>query len=141
MKDTINSMRCHDCGALVGEKHHEGCDVEECPTCHGQIISCGCDNKDLGLSLRLPYGKETRAKFYDGKYKNIQDFILSQHQSDMEKFKEALGEETTDKYWMKRLKVPSSDYSCGHMHGWNMLRQKVLKRLERYENKGNKTES
>jgi hypothetical protein len=62
--------------------------------------------------------------------KELANLFLSQHQSDMEKFKEALGEETTNEYWMKRLKVPSSDYSYGHMHGWNIHRQEVLTKLK-----------
>jgi len=36
------SVRCHDCNVQVGGLHHPGCDVEECPVCHGQLISCGC---------------------------------------------------------------------------------------------------
>ena len=34
--------RCHDCGVKKGGYHHKYCDMEECPTCHGQAISCGC---------------------------------------------------------------------------------------------------
>lgn len=33
--------RCHDCGAMPGKFHHPGCDWEECPNCHLQMISCG----------------------------------------------------------------------------------------------------
>ncbi|MBS6953521.1 MAG: hypothetical protein KH230_09830 [Enterocloster asparagiformis] len=33
---------CHDCGAAIGECHRMGCDVEECPICHRQLIGCEC---------------------------------------------------------------------------------------------------
>lgn len=42
--------RCGDCGAWRGEVHHHGCDVELCPRCGGQLITCGClwaDEEDL----------------------------------------------------------------------------------------------
>ena len=35
--------RCHDCGAMYGHYHHDGCDCERCPICGNQIISCDCD--------------------------------------------------------------------------------------------------
>ncbi len=34
--------RCHDCNIKNHGKHHPGCDMEECPRCGGQLISCGC---------------------------------------------------------------------------------------------------
>jgi hypothetical protein len=38
----IEAKTCHDCGAGDGELHHPGCDMEECPMCGRQSISCGC---------------------------------------------------------------------------------------------------
>lgn len=34
--------RCHDCNIKNGGFHHSGCDMERCPKCLGQLISCGC---------------------------------------------------------------------------------------------------
>lgn len=38
------NLRCHDCHILNkrGNVHHWGCDMERCPICGGQLISCEC---------------------------------------------------------------------------------------------------
>ena len=36
------NQRCHDCNVKVGGYHHPGCDMEICPKCDGQLLSCDC---------------------------------------------------------------------------------------------------
>ena len=40
--DWGHGPRCGDCGVLPGGVHHPGCDIEECPRCHTQLITCDC---------------------------------------------------------------------------------------------------
>lgn len=34
--------RCGGCGVARGGHHHPGCDWQRCPSCRGQMITCGC---------------------------------------------------------------------------------------------------
>ena len=36
---------CSDCAVAKGQFHVAGCDLEECPKCHGQLIGCDCRSK------------------------------------------------------------------------------------------------
>ena len=69
---------CGDCGVHVGEKHLDMCDIERCPACGLQFISCDCgikyeleekDMKDLDKYIEKQeyYNKE--------KYKNTQRIL------------------------------------------------------------------
>ena len=40
--DSFKGRRCSDCNIKAGGFHHTGCDMERCPRCKGQLISCGC---------------------------------------------------------------------------------------------------
>lgn len=38
--DYLKKANCHDCEAKPGDLHVPGCDVERCPLCGFQLISC-----------------------------------------------------------------------------------------------------
>jgi hypothetical protein len=39
---------CADCGVQMGGIHHFGCDIERCPRCGDQLITCGCESPGSG---------------------------------------------------------------------------------------------
>jgi rRNA maturation endonuclease Nob1 len=44
-------VACHDCRVVKGEFHVPSCDVEECPVCGGQLLSCHCAFDERGGTL------------------------------------------------------------------------------------------
>jgi len=38
----VRADRCGDCGVFRGGWHHPGCDLQRCPACLGQLLSCDC---------------------------------------------------------------------------------------------------
>lgn len=48
-----NRGLCHDCAARKGQFHVYGCDVERCPMCKGQLISCSCEYDGIGTKETL----------------------------------------------------------------------------------------
>lgn len=38
---------CHDCGAIFGQLHLYGCDVEQCAFCGGQRLGYECAREDI----------------------------------------------------------------------------------------------
>jgi len=50
-----DSGKCHDCNAGLGKLHHPGCDVERCPRCGGQQITCPCDPMQLSITRNIDF--------------------------------------------------------------------------------------
>lgn len=46
---TSTDRRCPDCQVAPGERHQDGCDVSQCPTCGQQALQCAA-HLDAGQS-------------------------------------------------------------------------------------------
>ena len=48
---------CGDCACKEGKLHNffPSCDMERCPLCKGQLLSCDCDKSKITQEIREPY--------------------------------------------------------------------------------------
>ena len=53
----MRKAKCHDCRAVEGEIHELGCDMERCPFCGYQLITCDCCYEHLGLVDKKKFPK------------------------------------------------------------------------------------
>jgi hypothetical protein len=49
-----STLPCHDCAVVKGQYHVPSCDVERCPRCGGQALSCGCGDVKAGRRKGAP---------------------------------------------------------------------------------------
>ena len=94
--------RCHDCKAEEGQYHEFGCDMETCPFCGGQLLSCDCCYKQLRLQDYYTNGDK-----YHGLTKDVYENGLSQEQ---EKEWEAILEKKSRIPWVE---IPNQCRLCG----------------------------
>lgn len=66
-------VTCHDCGCKEGEIHGKDCDMERCPFCYCQLLSCDCRYNRLGYII-------DHSKQYCGLPKDIFEHGLSNEQ-------------------------------------------------------------
>jgi hypothetical protein len=48
--DDAFERACHDCNVVVPQLHHPHCDMEQCPGCGGQLLSCDCEVEDFAVA-------------------------------------------------------------------------------------------
>jgi hypothetical protein len=57
---------CHDCAVVKGLFHVVGCDVERCPLCGGQVISCDCPYDGDDKEVEAEYENSDTVEEQDG---------------------------------------------------------------------------
>lgn len=48
---------CGDCGVQPGGLHHPGCDLQRCPRCRGQLLTCDCGFDEGAAHVTMPPGE------------------------------------------------------------------------------------
>jgi hypothetical protein len=77
--------RCADCGVVGGGWHHVGCDLQQCPACDRQLLSCGClfdeDGPDADDPLVEPLGVDGNGMLTERTWIGGQEVII--HRDDV----------------------------------------------------------
>jgi hypothetical protein len=76
--------QCGDCGVRRGGWHHPGCDLQQCPSCGGQLLSCGCrfdEDEPESLSLAEPLGVDGNGMLTERAWLGDQEVII--HREDI----------------------------------------------------------
>lgn len=72
--------RCGDCGVARDGFHHLGCDLQVCPVCGGQMLSCGClfdeDLLDVGGSGGTPMGVDAAGGMVERMWLGDQEIVV-----------------------------------------------------------------
>ena len=52
---------CHTCYVITNQRHVLGCDMEQCPRCGGQLVTCGCTTRRAGFGVSGEAAEPPRA--------------------------------------------------------------------------------
>jgi len=55
----MKEKKCQDCKVSPDKIHKSNCDVETCPLCGLQLLTCGCDLTRVSDNDRIPWSGET----------------------------------------------------------------------------------
>ena len=80
-----SSGTCGDCGVARGGWHHPGCDVQPCPVCGHQLMSCACrfdeDAPEVDPSIAEPLGVDGNGLLTERMWFGEQEVVI--HRGDV----------------------------------------------------------